>query len=209
MLDERLKTRDESKNVIASIAKQSIIILFVATFFSACTDYQEEFENAFGALEYVHESSDSAPESSDGKTVVSSSADKMSSSKEKSSSSAKSSSSVAPASSGTTRFSRATRFCRVTRFCRATGRFFRTLSRDGFRRHGGSSARCRSNRRRRFRRTAGFFFGRRQFVCTGRNHRLSIGTFWCRIAGAFRIFQRPERIFEFFLIIRTSCDNEE
>ena len=94
MLDERLKTRDESKNVIASIAKQSIIILFVATFFSACTDYQEEFENAFGALEYVVESSSSTPESSDGKTAV----------KEKSSSSEKhlfATSSSAPASSGT------------------------------------------------------------------------------------------------------------
>lgn len=56
-------------------------------FFTACTDYQEEFENAFGALEYTDGSSDSTPESSDGKTVVSSSADKLSSSKEKSSSS--------------------------------------------------------------------------------------------------------------------------
>lgn len=94
MLDERLKTRDESKNVIASLAKQSIIILFVATFFSACTDYQEEFENAFGALEYVVESSSSTPESSDGKTAT----------KEKSSSSVKNlsaTSSSAPASSGT------------------------------------------------------------------------------------------------------------
>ena len=94
MLDERLKIRDESKNVIANIAKQSIIILFAATFFSACTDYQEEFENAFGALEYVVESSSSTPESSDGKTAT----------KEKSSSSVKNlsaTSSSAPASSGT------------------------------------------------------------------------------------------------------------
>lgn len=94
MLDEKLKIRDESKNVIASIAKQSIIILFAATFFSACTDYQEEFENAFGALEYVVESSSSTPESSDGKTAT----------KEKSSSSVKNlsaTSSSASASSGT------------------------------------------------------------------------------------------------------------
>ena len=74
-------------------------------FFTACTDYQEEFENAFGALEYTEGSSDSTPDvSSDSGSGKSSS-----SVKEKSSSSAKSSSSVAPASSGTAPLSSETR----------------------------------------------------------------------------------------------------
>ena len=58
MLDERRKTRGERtgetlqmkyerKNVIASITKQSIIILSVSAFFSACTDYASEMEDDF------------------------------------------------------------------------------------------------------------------------------------------------------------------
>ena len=38
---------NEIKNVIANIAKQSIIILFVAAFFSACTDYVAQMEDDF------------------------------------------------------------------------------------------------------------------------------------------------------------------
>ena len=59
MFDERRKTRDERsgetllmknerKNVIASVAKLSIIILSVASFFSACTDYVSQMEDDFG-----------------------------------------------------------------------------------------------------------------------------------------------------------------
>lgn len=103
MLDERRTTKcerrdmkGERKNVIARTegTKQSILhfSLFILSFFiiTACTDYQEEFENAFGALEYTEGSSDSTPDvSSDSGSGKSSS-----SVKEKSSSSAKSSSSV-------------------------------------------------------------------------------------------------------------------
>ncbi len=69
----------------------SFLIFSLSSFvlFSACTDYQEEFENAFGALEYSNESSDSTQDiSSDSGTGKSSS-----SANEKSSSSVKSSSS--------------------------------------------------------------------------------------------------------------------
>ena len=106
--------KGERKNVIARTegTKQSILhssffilhfSLFILSFFiiTACTDYQEEFENAFGALEYTHESSESTPESSDGKTATN----------EKSSSSVKNlsaTSSSAPASSGTAPLSSAT-----------------------------------------------------------------------------------------------------
>ena len=51
MLDERtgkaLQIRDVRKNVIASLAKQSLIILFVAVFFSACTDYESMIDSDF------------------------------------------------------------------------------------------------------------------------------------------------------------------
>ena len=58
MLDERLETKE--KNVIASIAKQSIIILFVATFFSACTDYVQQIEDRYGEWETSDEVSSSS-----------------------------------------------------------------------------------------------------------------------------------------------------
>ena len=51
MLDERLETRDERKKVIASVAKQSIIVLFVATFLSACTDYVQQIKDRYGEWE--------------------------------------------------------------------------------------------------------------------------------------------------------------
>ena len=48
MLDERLEARDERKNVIASVAKHSVIVLFVVIFFSACTDYVSQIEDRYG-----------------------------------------------------------------------------------------------------------------------------------------------------------------
>ena len=57
MLDERtgkaLQTRDERKNVIASVAKQSLIVLFVAIFFSACTDYVAQIEDKIEESERI------------------------------------------------------------------------------------------------------------------------------------------------------------
>ena len=92
MLDERRKIKDEkcfelsSWKPVRSIG--SMALLFTLVLFAACTDYQEEFENAFGALEYTVESSDST---SDGSSD-SGSGKSSSSVKEKSSSSAESSS---------------------------------------------------------------------------------------------------------------------
>lgn len=60
MLDERLEARDERKNVIASVAKHSVIVLFVVIFFSACTDYVSQIEDRYGEWEAsnnVHSSS--------------------------------------------------------------------------------------------------------------------------------------------------------
>ena len=114
--------KGERKNVIARTegTKQSILhfSLFILSFFiiTACTDYQEEFENAFGALEYVHESSDSTPDGSSdsgsGKSSSSikeksSSSAESSSAKELSSNSEKSSSSVKVSSSSTDKLSSA------------------------------------------------------------------------------------------------------
>ncbi len=75
MLDERRKTRDERtgetlqmkyerKNVIASVAKQSIIILSVASFFSACTDYASQMEDDFGEWKKTHSEIESDESSS-------------------------------------------------------------------------------------------------------------------------------------------------
>ena len=90
MFDERRKTRDERsgetllmknerKNVIASVAKLSIIILSVASFFSACTDYVSQMEDDFEGWKKAHseiesdESSSSVAESSSSEPVSSSS----------------------------------------------------------------------------------------------------------------------------------------
>lgn len=75
MLDERRKTRGERtgetlqmkyerKNVIASITKQSIIILFVAAFFSACTDYASQMEDDFEEWKKTHSEIESDESSS-------------------------------------------------------------------------------------------------------------------------------------------------
>ena len=58
-----LKNTISKKITLASL----VFSLSSLVLFSACTDYQEEFENAFGALEYTVESSDST---SDRKSVV-------------------------------------------------------------------------------------------------------------------------------------------
>jgi len=101
---------DERKNVIASIAKQSLIVLFVATFFSSCTDYVQQVDDRYGeweSSEPIVKSSSSRrhsaldPESSSSAVKSSSSTKASSSSVAKSSSSKKtiSSSSVAKYSS--------------------------------------------------------------------------------------------------------------
>ena len=75
MFDERRKTRDEKsgetllmknerKNVIASVAKQSIIILSVASFFSACSDYVSQMEDDFGEWKKTHSEIESDESSS-------------------------------------------------------------------------------------------------------------------------------------------------
>ena len=75
MFDERRKTRDERsgetllmknerKNVIASVAKLSIIILSVASFFSACTDYVSQMEDDFGEWKKTHSEIESDESSS-------------------------------------------------------------------------------------------------------------------------------------------------
>ena len=75
MFDERRKTRDERsgetllmknerKNVIASVAKLSIIILSVASFFSACTDYVSQMEDDFGEWKKKHSEIESDESSS-------------------------------------------------------------------------------------------------------------------------------------------------
>ena len=89
------------KNTISQkIAFASLVFsLSSLVLFSACSDYQEEFDNAFGALDYTTHSSDSKSESSDGKSDGSSSSVNGSSSVNVSSSSAKSSSSVNTSSS--------------------------------------------------------------------------------------------------------------
>jgi uncharacterized protein (TIGR02145 family) len=120
MLDERRKTRDERGAVLwqnsgtfsstlchperrkGSSAVYFSLFIFSLLLFSACTDYQEEFDNAFGALDYTNGSSESKSESSDGKSCESSSSVKSSSSVHVSSSSAKSSSSVKNSSSSAT-----------------------------------------------------------------------------------------------------------
>ena len=76
MLDERRKTRDESGSTssptmchpgvslwrtIGSMRLISVLAAFSAVmFFSACTDYQSEFDDAFGALDYTKETDDSS-----------------------------------------------------------------------------------------------------------------------------------------------------
>ena len=90
----------EFKNTISQkIAFVSLVFsLSSLVFFSACTDYQDEFENAFGALDYTDDAGESKPESSDGKADESSSSVKSSSSVDSSSSSAKTSSEKASSS---------------------------------------------------------------------------------------------------------------
>ena len=70
MLDERRKTRDERMNchpgvslwrTIESMRLISVLAAFSAVmYFSACTDYQSEFDDAFGALDYTKETDDSS-----------------------------------------------------------------------------------------------------------------------------------------------------
>ncbi|MBR6943971.1 MAG: hypothetical protein IKH55_13255, partial [Fibrobacter sp.] len=55
-----LKNTISKKITLASL----VFSLSSLVLFAACTDYQEEFENAFGALEYTVESSDSTPDGS-------------------------------------------------------------------------------------------------------------------------------------------------
>lgn len=107
-----LKNTISKKITLASL----VFSLSSLVLFAACTDYQEEFENAFGALEYTHESSDSTPDgSSDSGSGKSSSSIKekssssveSSSAKEPSSNSEKSSSSVKVSSSSTDKLSSA------------------------------------------------------------------------------------------------------
>ena len=120
LLDERRETRDERGAALwqnsgtfsstlchperrkGSSAVYFSLFIFSLLLFSACTDYQEEFDNAFGALDYTNGSSESKSESSDGKSYESSSSVKSSSSVHVSSSSAKSSSSVKNSSSSAT-----------------------------------------------------------------------------------------------------------
>ena len=123
MLDERRKTRDERGAALlqnsgtfsstlchperreGSSAVYFSLFIFSLLLFSACTDYQEEFENAFGALEYTDHSSESKPESSDGKVGASSSSNKLSSAVETSTSKNISSSSIKEMSSSSAKSS--------------------------------------------------------------------------------------------------------
>ena len=100
-IDERRKTKDER------LSKLLFIVLALAFLFAACSNYQEEFDNNFGALEYVDDvdysspsgGDDPLPSSSDVDNPSSSSFVPTSSSEEVSSSSAKSSSSSESSSS--------------------------------------------------------------------------------------------------------------
>lgn len=78
-----------------------VFTLSSVVLFSSCTDYQDEFENAFGALDYTNDTGESKPESSDGKVDESSSSINSSSSVKESSSSTKSSSSMSSSSTNT------------------------------------------------------------------------------------------------------------
>ena len=107
-----LKNTISKKITLASL----VFSLSSLVLFAACTDYQEEFENAFGALEYTVESSDSTPDgssdsgskkSSSSVKAKSSSSVESSSAKELSSNSEKSSSSVKVSSSSTDKLSSA------------------------------------------------------------------------------------------------------
>ena len=107
-----LKNTISKKITLASL----VFSLSSLVLFAACTDYQEEFENAFGALEYTVESSDStsdgSSDSGSGKSSSSvkeksSSSAESSSAKELSSNSEKSSSSVKVSSSSTDKLSSA------------------------------------------------------------------------------------------------------
>lgn len=91
MLDERRKTKDERKNVIAShtcserqrgsLVKRSVITLFVAAFFSACSDYVSQMEEDFEEWKKTHSEVDSDESSS---SVTEFSSERVSSSSVKS-----------------------------------------------------------------------------------------------------------------------------
>jgi len=76
-IDERRKTKDER------LSKLLFIALILAFLFAACSNYQEEFDNNFGALEYVDDvdysspsgGDDPLPSSSDGDNPLPSSSD--------------------------------------------------------------------------------------------------------------------------------------
>jgi len=73
-IDERRKTKDER------LSKLLFIALILAFLFAACSNYQEEFDNNFGALEYVDDVDYSSPSGGDDPLFSSSDVDNPSSS---------------------------------------------------------------------------------------------------------------------------------
>lgn len=105
-MNSKLNERFVRHTAVPRAQVYPFVILALAFLFAACSNYQEEFDNNFGALEYVDDvdysspsgGDDPLPSSSDGNNPLSSSVP-TSSSEEVSSSSAKSSSSSESSSS--------------------------------------------------------------------------------------------------------------
>lgn len=104
-MNSKLNERSVRHTAVPRAQVYPFVILALAFLFAACSNYQEEFDNNFGALEYVDDVDYSFPSGGDdplSSSVPTSSSEEVSSSSAKSSSSSESSSSsIVPMSSYT------------------------------------------------------------------------------------------------------------